>query len=246
LGQHSFILKIAGQVLYIDPFLTSMETRLVPAMFTPEQAVNADLFFGSHDHADHIDRPVWPQLSKASANAKFIVPELLREGLIKDLSIDASRMIGMDDGQSMEHNGIRISALASAHEFLDRDQVTGRYPYLGFVIEANGLTVYHSGDTCIYEGLITKLRKWDRFDLMMLPINGRDADKLRRNIVGNMTYQEAVDLAGTLTTRYVVPTHYDMFKGNLANVDDFCDYLQMKYPTVESIVPGYGQKIVIA
>ena len=173
------------------------------------------------------------------------MPELLRESLIEDLSIDALRFIGIDDGQSIEYNGVRITALASAHEFLDQDKKTGHYPYLGFVIEACGLTVYHSGDTCLYDGLIAKLRQWEKFDLMMLPINGRDADKLRRNIVGNMTYQEAVDLAGTLGTRYVVPTHYDMFEGNLANAEDFRDYLNIKYPHVQAIIPNYGQMQVL-
>lgn len=244
LGQHSFILKLAGKIIYIDPFLTPMKARCVPALFEPSQCTNADIIIGTHDHADHIDRPVWPALAKASPNAKFIVPELLRESLIHDLNMDVDRFIGVNDGDQFQHNALSITALASAHELLDRDEATGLYPYLGFVIQAEGLTVYHSGDTCIYEGLTTKLRQW-QFDLMMLPINGRDAVRLKRNIVGNMTYQEAVDLAGALCTRYVMPTHYDMFEGNLANVDDFTAYLAVKYPAVKAIVPGYGKLTAI-
>lgn len=245
LGQHSFIIKIAGQILYVDPFLSPIPGRLVPPLFAPEECVNANLIFGSHDHADHIDRPVWPALADASTEARFVVPELLRESLAEDLNIDLNRLIGMNDGEQFEFEGIRITAIAAAHELLDQDELTGCYPYLGFVIEAGEFVVYYAGDTCIYEGLITKLREWD-FDLMLLPINGRDADKLRNDIVGNMTYQEAVDLAGVLNTRYVVPTHYDMFEGNLANSADFVDYLNIKFPNVEAIVPGYGERRVIA
>lgn len=245
LGQHSFIIKVAGQILYVDPFLSPIPGRLVPPLFTPEECVNADLIFGSHDHADHIDRPVWPALAEASREAKFVVPELLRESLAEELKIDVKRLIGMDDGEQFEIEGIRITAIAAAHELLDQDELTGHYPYLGFVIEAGEFVVYYAGDTCIYEGLITKLREWD-FDLMLLPINGRDADKLRRDIIGNMTYQEAVDLAGVLNTRYVVPTHYDMFEGNLANSADFVDYLNIKFPKVEAIVPEYGECQIIS
>jgi len=239
LGQHSFVLKIAGKVLYLDPFLTEMEGRQVPPLFAPGEVTNADLIFGSHDHADHIDRPVWPPLSEASG-AKFVVPELLREGLIDDLGIEATRFIGLDDGQTIDCEGVRITAIAAAHEFLDRDNATGQYPYLGFVIEGGGQCVYHAGDTCIYDGLVTKLREW-QFDLMMLPINGRDAVRLHDGCVGNMTYQEAVDLAGTLQTRCVVPTHYDMFKQNPGDVGGFVAYLNEKYPAVKPIVPGYAE-----
>lgn len=38
--------------------------------------------------------------------------------------------------------------------------------------------MYHSGDTCIYEGMYTKLRKWNKFDVMFIPINGRDAKNM--------------------------------------------------------------------
>ncbi len=244
LGQHSFVGKFAGKVIYFDPFLTEIQGRQIPPLFAPEQVTNADYIFGSHDHADHIDRPVWPAMAEASPNAKFVVPELLRENLIDDLGIEASRFIGLDDGQMFEADGVRITAVAAAHEFLDRDQASGQYPYLGFIVEANGCCVYHAGDTCIYEGLSTKLRAW-QFDLMMLPINGRDAVRLHAGCMGNMTYQEAVDLAGTLETKHVIPTHYDMFKENPGDVDGFVAYLNEKFPRVKAIVPGYADRVMI-
>lgn len=240
LGQHSFVLKMAGKLILVDPFLTAMKARRVPPLFSAEDTVDADLIVGSHDHADHIDRPVWPALAKSSPRASFLVPDLLRLGLAEDLAIPANRLVGFDDGTTAEFDGLRITAIPAAHELLDQDPETGRYPYLGFVFEAEGLVVYFAGDTCIYEGLVTRLRRWE-IDLALLPINGRDAARLRRNCIGNMTYQEAVDLAGTLGCRCVVPTHYDMFEGNLANVEDFCEYLSVKFPAVEAIVPGYGQ-----
>lgn len=244
LGQHSFILKIAGKILYLDVFLTDIPGRLVPPLLTPEQIIHADLFFGTHDHADHIDRPIWPIFAETSPQASFVVPEFLKDSLAKDLSIPDERFIVLDDGQTIEFEGLRISAIASAHEFLDRDEKTGHYPYLGFIIEADGLTVYHAGDTCIYEGMISKLSRWN-FDLMMLPINGRDAERLRANLIGNMTFQEAVDLAGTLKTRYVVPAHYDMFNDNPGDPKAFVDYLGAKFPDVQAIIPDYGERVVL-
>ena len=60
LGQHSFVVKLGATVVYLDAFLSPYEGRQVAPLLTPAQAANADLFLGSHDHLDHIDRPSWP------------------------------------------------------------------------------------------------------------------------------------------------------------------------------------------
>jgi L-ascorbate 6-phosphate lactonase len=85
--------------------------------------------------------------------------------------------------------------------------------YLGYVIETAGFRLYHSGDSLAYDGLAEELGP-EPFDVLFLPINGRDAKRLAANCIGNMTYQEAADLAGTLSPRLTVPAHYDMFAGN--------------------------------
>ena len=77
LGQHGFAVKLGGTVLYIDPLLSDLPGRRVPPLLGPSQVANARLVLGSHDHADHIDRPAWPALAAASPDARFVVPLLL-------------------------------------------------------------------------------------------------------------------------------------------------------------------------
>jgi L-ascorbate 6-phosphate lactonase len=244
LGQHSFIMKLGAQVLYLDPFISDHPNRLVPPLLKPSELTNAELIFCSHDHTDHIDRTVWPSIATASPKAKFVVPLLLRDALVRDLKIPAERFIGMDDGQTQEVNGLRITGIASAHEFLDRDPATGHYPYLGFVIEGNGCVVYHSGDTCNYEGLQTKLKKW-KFDVVFLPINGRDARRLASGCIGNMTYQEAVDLAGALAPVVTIPGHYGMFNKNTADPQQFVDYMKVKYSSLKVVCCELGTHLML-
>jgi L-ascorbate metabolism protein UlaG (beta-lactamase superfamily) len=256
LGQHSFIVKAGDAVIYIDPFLSPMQERLCPPLLTPAQIRHAAFICGTHDHADHVDRPVWPALAKASPGARFVVPRLLLDrGLAAELGIDAGRFVGLDDGGRIEvessgsdrKSTIHICAVAAAHEFLDRDPASGRYPYLGFIIEANGCTLYHAGDTVWYDGLQTKLRRW-AFDAMLVPINGRDATRLRNNILGNMIYQEAADLCGPLishTPGVVIPAHYDMFAGNPGDVEGFLDYMATKYPAAHALRCRYGERVMI-
>lgn len=245
LGQHSFVAKVGRTVIYMDPFLTDLDGRQIPPMLAPEIIQHADIICGSHDHADHIDRPIWPALAAASPQAKFIVPELLREGLALELPVPVDRLVGLDDGTSTEVCGIKISAVAASHEFLDQDPVSGRYPYLGFIFEANGVTWYHAGDTVWYEGLQAKLRQW-KFDLMLLPINGRDAKRFSTGIIGNMTYQEAADLSGPLTPGLVIPTHYEMFAGNPGDPAAFQEYIAVKYPGNKTHRCRHGERLIVS
>jgi len=243
LGQHSFVVKVGRKIIYLDPFLTAMNERIVPPMMKPEELTNAAIVCGSHDHLDHIDRAVWPAIAAASPGASFVIPSLFQPTLPGELEIPANRFIGLDDGKSIDIDGVKISAVAAAHEFLDRDPATGQYPYLGYIIETGGVTIYHAGDTCIYEGLITKLRRW-KFDVMFLPINGRDAVRLAAGCIGNMTYQEAVDLAGTLQPGVVIPTHYEMFKTNLGDWRGFVDYAKVKFPTLRTHICKHGETFI--
>ena len=243
LGQHSFVLKLGPCVIYLDPFLTPSPRRRVPPLLSPGQLANADLILGTHEHTDHIDKPSWPQIATASPRARFVVPELLRERLASETGIRLERFVGCDDGKVLHLDGIQVEGVAAAHEFLDRDPTSGQYPSLGFIVRGHGCAIYHAGDTCVYEGLQRRLSR-SRLDLAMLPINGRDAERLARNCIGNMTYQEAVDLAGALAPGLTVPAHFDMFAGNTEAPELFAAYMQVKFPHVRAVVPGYGERIV--
>lgn len=245
LGQHSFIVKLGQKVLYLDPYLTHDQGRQVPPFIKPTDLANATLIFGSHDHGDHIDRPVWPSVAITSPKIRFVVPELLVSQLVSELNIPTERFIGVDDSATVEFDGIRITGIAAAHEFLDQDHITGHYPYMGFIIEGNDCTIYHSGDTCNYEGLQTKLQHWSKIDVAFLPINGRDATRLRSGCIGNMTYQEAVDLAGAIRPKLTVPAHYDMFAMNSEDPAKFADYISVKYPDLKYWIGGYCERIVV-
>lgn len=244
LGQSSFIVKLGDRVIYLDPFLSPHDRRRIPSLLAPRDIPNATLVLGSHDHADHIDRPAWPAIAAASPETPFIVPDSLLPRLAEDLHLPLPRFIGLDDSTCVETHGIHVTGIAAAHEFLDRDPTTGRYPYLGYIIEAHGLRLYHAGDCCVYEGLQTKLSRWT-LDLVFLPINGRDARRLASNCIGNMTYQEAADLAGALKPGLTIPMHYDMFERNSENPQLFIDYMRIKYPRLKAVMCQHGTRLII-
>lgn len=226
LGQSGYAIKSRSGLLVVDPYLSEHLTtkyagtdkphvRMTAHPFRGHELTGVDLILASHKHSDHLDPGTVPDLMAANLGATLVVPTALI-GHAASLGLPPDRTIGIDAGGTVERDGFRIRAVPSAHEGLDTD-AAGHHLTLGFVVEAEGLRLYHSGDTLAYDGLIGHLGP-DPFDVMFLPINGRDP---ARGVAGNMTSAEAVGLASAVRPRFVVPHHYDMFTFNTVPVSDF-------------------------
>lgn len=240
LGQHTFVVKLEDTVALIDPFLTDLPERQVPPLFAPEDAAGVvDVVLCTHDHLDHIDPAAIPGLARHT-EALFVAPRA-HERRMTDLDVPAERLLLLDDGETTGAAGLTVHAVKAAHERFDRTE-EGYFPFLGYVIEGGGRTVYHAGDTVWWEGLQARLARW-AFDLALVPINGRDAERLRNDILGNMTYQEAADLVGGLDVSLTVPAHYDMFAFNAEDPLRFVDYMHVKYPEHRVWAGGYTEAV---
>lgn len=60
-----------------------------------------------------------------------------------------------------------MEPVPAAHEAFDRTP-EGDYPYLGYVIRMGAVTVYHAGDTLVYDGLAERLCRLE-VDIAILP-----------------------------------------------------------------------------
>lgn len=242
LGQQSWVVKTCAHTVYIDPYLTPKEKRNTTPFFTPQEMINADLILGTHDHSDHIDRPLIGAMAAASPQARIIVP-LLAAQTLPENGVPAGRIRPLDHEQVYAEEGLRITALKAKHEFFDRSRQTG-YPYLQYIIQSGGMTIYAAGDTLLYDGMLTRLQDFAP-DLAFVPINGRDAPRYRRGCMGNMTWQEAADLCGELRPALACPAHYEMFSDNAQDPKPFVEYCGVKYPELALWLgqPGEGREL---
>ena len=245
LGQMGFLIEADNIRLCIDYFASPDNLRQTPVPISAGELKDVDVFLGTHDHLDHIDHEAWKIWAKTNPDAKFVFPAAHMDKIVAD-GVDVHNAVGLNDGESVKIGDLTIHAIAAAHEFLDQDPITGFYPYLQYIIEIGDVKIHHAGDTVRYEGMLSKIQSYGSIDVQILPINGRDAKRYRQNCIGNMTYQEAVDLAGEINPGIVIPGHWDMFADNRGDPDAFADYLDAKYgDKIKCIIPKIMERITI-
>jgi L-ascorbate 6-phosphate lactonase len=244
LGQASFVLKAAGIVVYIDPYLQESTDRLSPPAFPPDAVTNADIVVLTHDHIDHVDPDALPGIAKASPRARFVAPRPIAQR-VADLIGGKDRLITAvaDESLSVEVRGsaLDLRPVPAKHE--EFDLTPDGYPYLGYTLSFGGVTVHHSGDTIPYEGQIDRVKLHD-VDLALLPINGRDVYRTRVGTIGNMDYREAGEFAAAIGAKVVIPMHYGMFRGNTVPPGHFISHLAEFHPEQSAHVMGRFGKYV--
>lgn len=249
LNQFGYAFKTSdGTTVYVDPYLSDdlekatrgqsdEHIRLYLPPVTGAQVTNADYVFCTHDHLDHLDPTACREIAAASPRAKFIGPPCC-EPTFLNLGIGPERIITVAADQTVTIGNFRVTGTPGAHQTFDLDPEYG-YVYIGYVMEFDGVTLWHSGDTVLFDGLAERVRPF-KPHLAFLPINGRNYYKLQRNIRGNMNYVEAADLAADLGVDIVFPGHWGQHACNTENPGYFVDYLmsRYRYQSFRILVPG--------
>jgi len=229
LGQSGFLLQWQGRHLLFDPYLSDSLTRkyansdkphvrMTERVVAPEKLDFIDVVTSSHNHTDHLDADTLGPLLRVNPNIELVIPEANREFVADRLKIMAEQPRGIDAGQFTVVSPFKIHAVPSAHERVEKD-ANGRHRFLGYVVEFDGVFIYHSGDTVLYDGMVDWLRRWP-IDVALLPVNGRSPE---RRVDGNLWGHEAAELAKAIGARLVIPCHYEMFEFNTATPAEFVE-----------------------
>ena len=227
LGQSGFLVQFEGHHLLLDPYLSDSLTkkyantdkphiRMTERVVAPEELDFIDVITSSHNHTDHLDAETLKPLLEANPKVELVIPEANREFVADRLGVVMELPLGLDAGKTVSLSIFRISGVPAAHEIVARDDA-GRCKYLGYVIEIGPWTIYHSGDTVLYDGMVDTLRQWT-IDVALLPINGRAPE---RRVAGNLNGVEAAKLAKDIGASVAIPCHFDMFEFNTSSPDDF-------------------------
>jgi L-ascorbate metabolism protein UlaG (beta-lactamase superfamily) len=229
LGQSGFLVQWHNHHLLLDPYLSDSLTqkyaatdkphvRMTERVIAPERLDFIDVVTSSHSHTDHLDKETLVPLLRVNPKIELVIPEANREFVVDRLGLVAEQPRGLNVGDSVTVGGFKITAVPAAHNLLEKDD-WGRHRFLGYVVQTDTWTLYHAGDTKLFEDMEARLRPF-QIDVALLPING---DRPERRVAGNLSGKEAAVLAKNIGARIAIPCHYDMFEFNTVTPDEFAD-----------------------
>ncbi len=178
-----------GAKIYFDPYQIGTNPK-------------ADLIFITHDHFDHCSLE---DVAKIQGDKTIIITE---KDSAKKLEGDV-RVV--KPGDSLTIKGINIEVMPSYN--INKDFHPQKNNWLGFIVEVDGIKIYHAGDTDFIPEM-----KDIKTDIALLPVSGTYV----------MTAEEAVEAALAIKPKLVIPIHYGSIVGDESDADRFKQGLEGK------------------
>lgn len=229
LGQAGFVLKNSeGTVMALDVYLSDLamkqdgNKRLTPSLVTAEE-LKADLILASHSHTDHLDLDSLPAMLKEKAKlfcSKACYPLCEAKGLPME------KVTPVEEGDHFEEQGFSVDVVFADHGDTAPDAV-------GFLIEADGVNVYFTGDTS-YQCERMKAVIEKGVDILLVPINGE---------YGNMNENDAAMLAAQADAGLTVPCHFWTFARHQGSPFQFEAAMRLLAPAQKAYVMAQGEII---
>jgi L-ascorbate metabolism protein UlaG (beta-lactamase superfamily) len=171
-----------------DGFRIDAEKKIYFDPYDISPGPKADLILVSHEHFDHCSPD---DVSKIQGPETVIITDKTSaEKLTGNVRIIAP-------GESMSLEGIQIEAVPSYNR--DKDFHPKQKGWLGFIVEVDGVRIYHAGDT----DFIPEMKDL-KVDIALLPVSGTYV----------MTAEQAVEAALAIQPKLAIPMHYGAIVGD--------------------------------
>jgi len=181
LGHDGFRID-AGKTVYLDPYQI-------------EGGPVADVILITHEHFDHCSPE---DIAKIQGPETVIVTE---KDSAKKLTGDV-RVV--KPGDTVDLGDLKIEAVPSYNT--DKDFHPKKNRWLGFIVEIEGVKVYHAGDA----DFIPEMKDLE-VDIALLPVSGTYV----------MTADQAVKAALAINPKLAIPMHYGAIVGDAQDALNF-------------------------
>ena len=213
LGHSAFEIELANKILLIDPWLTGNPLATMNA----SDIKKADVVCVTHDHGDHLGDAI--EICKRTGATFVGIYELgvfAEENGVKDV-------VGINIGGTVDVKGVRITMVQAFHS-------STRGAPTGFVIKAEGKTIYHTGDTGLF-GDMRLIGEIYSPDVALIPIGD----------YYTMGPREAAEAMKLIKPAVVIPMHYQTLPVLSPSAEDFIKFVEEKAPEVKVVALKPGE-----
>ena len=217
-GHSFFQLCFGDKKILIDPVIDcqNKEAGFKQQIACPvkEKDLNdVSLILLSHEHFDHFDKGLVKRV--AEKNNACVVGH---ESLLQQIDLQKRFTHSISVGEKVFLRGVTIKATTAHHP-------QSFYP-LGFLIEGNGKSVYHAGDTDLIDAF-SEIKT----NVAILPIGG----------TYTMDVVDAVRATKSMKPEYVIPMHYNTFKLIQADPQEFRQKIEKSVLKTKPIILKPGE-----
>ncbi|MDV0443592.1 metal-dependent hydrolase [Methanorbis rubei] len=183
--------------------------------------VDADLVLVTHGHGDHLGITI--QLKKQTIAIHELATYLSRKGVTTT---------GMNIGGTVVVDDVNITMVPAVHSSSVEENGVDLYmgTAAGFVVEMDGVVVYHAGDTGLFSDM-KLIHELYHPDVALLPVGGHFT----------MGPDEAMIAAEWIGAPLVIPMHYNTFPAIMQDLTGFKHAIESTTSmTVDAVSPGSG------
>jgi len=223
LGHSGFLIETATAKIAIDPFLTGNPVATMNAA-----DVKCDYLILTHGHEDHSGDA--EEIAKANDATLIANHEIAMYFAAKGVE----KVHGMNPGGGFNFPFGRVKMTVAHHSSSVNAGADVVYMGLacGVVIEADGLRVYHAGDTALFSDM--KLIARGGIDLALLPIGDNYT----------MGPDDALDALEFIKPRIAVPIHYNTWPPIAQDAEKFAGEAAASGHEVKVMAPGASMELV--
>lgn len=238
IGHSSFLIQIAGRAVLVDPVFAKhliLLRRQRRAGLRVNEMPAIDVVLLTHAHMDHLNVASLRRVVRSAQMLGKKAPDVVVPWGVEDLvtGLGFSHVHRMRWWERLEVQGLAVTMTPCKHwgarMFNDRHRGYG-----GYVVEANGQSIYHSGDTAYFPGF-AEIGNRLQPQGALLPIGAYFPDTYR---AVHTSPEEAVQGFVELGAEWMVPMHYGTFRLGREPMDEPVERL-----TVEAARLGISNRV---
>ncbi len=207
LGHASLLVQSKNYSVIIDPYLSKN-----PLIDIDPKTINVDAVIVSHGHHDHIGDSI--TIAKNNHCPIVASRQLCNHFLLSDHSVSTiSAQIGVRT--QLAWGEIELTPAIHGDKVDIINNLKDTAPPTGILLTMNGKTLYHLGDTYLFDEMKT-IGDTHTIAIAALPIGG----------IYTTDIDESIIVAKKIKAKQYIPIHYDTFEDIQANPKEWQEKMQ--------------------